>query len=119
MTATPFNISTTAAAGTVLPAAGAVDAGSGNSFVNSGREVVIVTNGAASPINVTFVTQGTYSVGTAVYAIADLVVAVTNGTSKVCGPFDKTLFNDGTGLCQITWSSGTTITANVISMGAS
>lgn len=119
MTATAFSVVTSAASGTVISASASVDAGNGNSFVNTGREYIEITNGAGSGINVTFITQGTYNVGAVAYAIADLVVAVTNGTSKVCGPFDKTLFNDTNGLVQITWSSGTTITARVISLGTS
>jgi hypothetical protein len=101
----------------VLPASAAVDAGNGNQFVNTGRELIEITNGAASPINATFTTNGVYTVGVVQYAIADLVVNVTNATTKVCGPFDKTLFNDGSNFVYIDFSSGTSVTARVISLG--
>lgn len=117
MARTTLTVTTTAAAGTVLPAATAVDAPNGNQFVNSGREMIEIINGAGAPITATFTTNGVYTVGSVQYAIADLIVTVTNGTSKVCGPFDKTLFNDGTGQVLVDWSSGTTITTRVTSLG--
>lgn len=117
MTSTAFSVVTSAAAGTVLSAAGAVDGSNGNNFTNTGREAIEITNGGGSGINVTFVTQGVYNVGSTAYPIADLVVGITNGASKVCGPFDKTLFNDTDGLVQITFSSATSVTARVISLG--
>jgi hypothetical protein len=117
MARTTFAVTATAAAGTVIAASNAVDAPNGNQFVNTGRELVEITNGAASPINATFTTNGVYTVGVVQYAIADLVVNVTNGTTKVCGPFDKTLFNDANNFVYVDWSSGTTVTARVISLG--
>ncbi|HYW89248.1 MAG TPA: hypothetical protein VFB50_15865 [Chloroflexota bacterium] len=118
MARTQLAVTTTAAGGTTLPAAVAVDQANGNSFTNTGREMIEITNGAASNINVTFTTNGVYSVGSVQYAIADLVVLVVNATTKVCGPFDKALFNDGAGNVDVDWSSGTSITARVISLGS-
>src|SRR5215831_17632442 len=118
MARTAFAVTTTAAAGTTLPAAVAVDQPNGNQFTNTGRELIEITNGAASNINVTFITNGVYSVGSVQYPIADLVVLVVNATTKVCGPFDKVLFNDGSGNVDVDYSSGTSITARVISLGS-
>jgi hypothetical protein len=118
MARTALTVTTTAAAGTVLPAAAAVDQANGNQFTNTGRELIEITNGAGSPVTVTFTTNGVYSVGSVQYPIADLAVTVTNGTSKVCGPFDKVLFNDGSNNVDVDYSSGTSITARVISLGA-
>lgn len=118
MPRTAFTVTTAAAAGTVLPAAGAVDAASGNSFPNpNGRAFIEITNGAGAPITVTFTTNGVYYVGAVQYAVADLAVTVTNATSKICGPFDRPLFNDATNNVLVDWSSGTTITARVIELG--
>lgn len=117
MTATQLTVTTTAAAGTVLPAAGAVDSGNGNIFTNTGRELMIVNNVNAATLNVTITTNGVYSVGSVQYAIADLVGTVANGTSKVFGPFDKVLFNDANGNVDVAWSANTNITVNVISLG--
>jgi hypothetical protein len=109
---------TSAAAGAAIVAPVAVDATNGNSFVNTGREMVEITNGGGSSITVTIVTNGTFNVNGVQYAVADVTVTIAAGASKVCGPFDKGLFNDPTtGAVQMTWSSGTSVTARVISLG--
>jgi hypothetical protein len=109
---------TSAAAGTVISAPVAVDGSNGNEFANEGRTMIEITNaGSGAPVTATFVTWGTYNVGSVNYAIADLAVAIASGTSKVCGPFDPTLFNSATSTVQVTWSSGTSMTARVIAMG--
>ena len=109
---------TSTAHGTVLPTAAAVS--SSDTFPNpNGRAIVIVTNGSASPITVTFVTSGVHYVTTSVsYPIADDAITVTNGTRKVIGPFDKTVLNDiATGLITMTFSATTGVTADVIEIG--
>lgn len=108
---------TTAASGIVLASAAAVDQPNGNEFVNDGRTLIEITNGSASGITATFITNGTYNVGSVAYAIADNQVIVAATTSKAVGPFDKTLYNSATGTVQVDWSSGTTITARVIALG--
>lgn len=119
MARTALTPTTSAAAGTTLPAAVAVDQPNGNQFLNpTGRAIIEVTNGSGSSITATFITNGVYSVGSIQYAIADLVVTIAAGVTRVCGPFDKTLFNDGTGNVQVDWSSGTTVTARVIEVGS-
>lgn len=117
MARTVMPVTTTARAGVVVPAATAVDAVNGNQFVNTGREVLQVTNGGASPITVTFTAQAGFSVGTATYPVTNPTGTVTNGTTKQFGPFDKGLFNDPTGNVWVDWSSGTTVTALVTSLG--
>lgn len=116
MPRTAFSVVTSAPGGTVLSAAAAVDAANGNQFANTGREIIEVTNGAVSSITVTIITNGVHTAGGVNYAIADLTPTVTNGTSKVFGPFDTSLFNDSSGNVLIDWSSGTSITARVISV---
>lgn len=114
-----FTVINTTAPGTVLAAAAAVDAANGNQFTNpTGRAVIEIINGSGSPITVAFTTSNTYAVGSVTYAVADLNVTVNNAVSKVCGPFDKTLFNDTNGNVLVDFSSGTTITARVLEMGA-
>jgi hypothetical protein len=119
MVATTMNTVTTVAAGILAVNAAAVDFTNGNQFLNpTGRAIMeIIHVGVAAPITVAFTTQGTYSVGSAVYNINDLNVSVTNATSKWCGPFDKALFNDANGMVQVSWSSATNVTARVIEMG--
>lgn len=111
MSATALTVTTSAPAGTVLPALAAVDGANGNTFTNTGREVIEIANGAGAPITATFVTTLTYQG----YAIADLAVSITNGTSKTVGPFDVALFGD---VVTVTWSSGTTVTARVTKLGS-
>lgn len=117
MARTALTVQTTAASGIVLAAAVAVDAGNGNEFANDGRTQVHITNGAASSVTATFVTNGTYNVGSVAYPIADLAIIVASSTTVAAGPFDKTLFDSATARVEINWSSGTSITARVISLG--
>lgn len=117
MTATALTVTTTAALGTVLPAATTVDSANGNTFANTNRELMIVSNINGPTLNVTITTNGVYSVGSVQYQIADLAATVANGVTKVFGPFDKTLFNDGASNVDIAWSSSTNMTARVISLG--
>lgn len=112
-----MTVTTTAAAGTLLNAPAAVDAANGNSFTNTGRELIEITNGSGTTLTVTFITNGVYAVGTVQYALADINVSVSNATSKVCGPFDKTTYNDGSNLVDVDWSTSNSVTARVISLG--
>jgi hypothetical protein len=112
---------TTTAHGTVLPAATAVSAS--DTFANAnGRTLIEVTNGGGSPTTVTFVTDGTYNItSTVTYPVADDAQTVTNGTSKVFGPFNISLLNAGavsTGVITVTFSPTTSVTARVIELGA-
>lgn len=117
MARSPLTPVTTSASGSILAAAGAVDASNGNEFENAGRAMIEITNGSATACTATFVTNGSYSVGAVAYAIADLTVVIATSQTKVCGPFDTTLFNSATNTVEINWSHGTTITARVITMG--
>lgn len=116
MPATSMTVTTIVPGGAVLPALAAVDAVNGNSFPNTGREQIEIANGAGSPITATFTTTGTYTTaGGTVFQIADHIVTITNGTSKSVGPFEVALFGS---TVTIAWSSGTTITARVTSLGS-
>lgn len=109
-----LTVTTTAAAGVVLPAAAAADV-AGDTFANTGKEQLHVINGGGSSINVTITTTGTYNIGAVQYAIADVVVAVANGTTKAIGPFDTGLF--GTTV-SVAYSAVTSVTVRVIALGA-
>ena len=105
---------TSTAHGVVLPAPQAVSAS--DTFVNTNRRTLIeVTNGGGSPITATFVTSGVYPISSTVtYDVADDAQTVTNGTSKVFGPFDTSLL--GTTV-TVQFSGTTSVTARVITLG--
>ena len=117
MARTPFTPVTTAATGTVFASAVAVDAGNGNEWTNAGRSFIEIFNNSASAITATFITNGTYNVGTQAYAVADTAVTVAASGTVGVGPFDTTLYNSTTTTVQVNWSSGTGITARVVILG--
>jgi len=117
MARTTLPVVTSAAAGVTIIAPVAVDQANGNQFTNTGREMLEITNGSGSTMTATITTNGVYTVGTVQYSVADLVVSIAAGAQKVCGPFDKVLFNDGTNQVLVDWSAGTSVTARVIGLG--
>jgi len=46
--------------------------------------------------------------------VPDRVVSVTNGTSKLIGPFLPSVYNDGNGRVQINYSDITSVTVAVL-----
>jgi hypothetical protein len=119
MARTLFIPVTTAATGVVLTSAVPVDAGNGNEWTNTGRSFIEIFNTSSSAITATFVTNGTYNVGTTAYAIADQAVTVAASATQAVGPFDLALYNSTTTTVQVNWSSGTSIAARVIVLGTS
>jgi hypothetical protein len=89
------------------PSFAAVDGTNHNAFANDGRTFLYVTNAAGSPINVTIDTPGVVDG----LAVGNLVVSVTNGQSRVIGPFPTNIYNQADGKVYVDWSSGTSITA--------
>ena len=85
----------------------------GHYFPNNGATFILVTNGSGSPINVTavsaLVVEG--------LAVADSVVAVAAGATKLIGPFNPTIFNDENGNMMVTFSAVTSVTCSIISLG--
>lgn len=118
MARTTLTVTTTAASGTVWPAMSAADAANGNQFTNDGRTGMIIANGGGAPITATITTNNTYNVGSTTYAVNDLTVVVATGTSKIVGPFDRTLFNSS-GSVLVDWSNDTLVTVGVFSLGTS
>ena len=84
-------------------------AGVGDAFANDGQRTFFhVKNADATPTTVTFVTQKAVDG----LAVADLAVAVTNGTEQLVGPFPAEVYNDANGLVQVTYSKVTSLTVN-------
>ena len=78
----------------------------------TGKELLVVTNGAGAPINVTISAHEDCDQGSA----HDLVISVANATTRILGPFlpPARFANPTTGKIDIAWSSLTTITRGVI-----
>jgi hypothetical protein len=92
-------------------------AGGGDSFPNTGKEMLAITNGGVGSINVTIAAQvacGDFGVTNAAH---DLVVAVGAGVTKLIGPFPPAQFNDANGRVQLTYSGVTSVTVNPFSFG--
>jgi len=81
-------------------------AGGGDAFPNDGATFFEVLNSSGAPITVTFVSQATDDG----LALTDLAVVVAAGERRHCGPFKKRIYNDSTGLVQVTYSGVTTLT---------
>jgi hypothetical protein len=82
-------------------------AGGGDAFPPGRDTFFKVANGGGASITVTFATPGTIGGN----AIADGGGAVTNGQSRIFGPFPAELYADPvTGLVTTTYSGVTTVT---------
>lgn len=80
-------------------------AGGGDTFENTGSELFFITNGGGSPITVTF-DAGTYGGET----ITDRAVTVSNGVTKMIGPFRPDIFG---GTVSVTYSGVTSVVVAV------
>jgi hypothetical protein len=82
-------------------------AGGGDAFAPGIDTFARVNNASGAPITVTFATPGTIGG----LAIADGGGSVTNGQSRIFGPFPPELYADPTtGLVTTTYSSPTSVT---------
>jgi len=85
----------------------------GHYFANNGATFLLVTNGSGAPINVTAISALTVEG----LAVADSIVAVAAGVTKLIGPFNPTIFNDENGNATVTFSAVTSVTCSIISLG--
>lgn len=96
----------------VAPTANNASSG-GDTVANpNGKTYLRVINGGGSSINVTLIAQQTSRPADGSFptmTLANQVVAVTNGTSKIIGPIPPA-FTDGSGNVQITYSAVTSVT---------
>lgn len=112
MAASAITVQSVTKSGAVVTTASAnVD---GNYFNNDGRSYLQVTNGGGSSINVTIDSPVQCSQG----GTHDEVIPVAAGATKIIGGFDKSQFNDPiTGRVNVSYSSVTTVTVAVVSLG--
>jgi hypothetical protein len=83
---------------------------SGDTFANTGNEVLMVKNGGATEITVTIVSAVKCNQGFS----HDLAVTVSAGAEKLIGSFNPARFNTSDGIASITYSASTSVTVGVI-----
>jgi hypothetical protein len=93
--------------GTVVTFAAA--AGGGDTFPNTGKEILVVKNDSASSITVTIDSQAECSFG----FDHDPVITVGAGVSREIGPFKPQRYNDADGMVNVSYSAVTTVTVAV------
>lgn len=102
------------AARTGVDLAGVAATSGGDAFLNTGREVLIVTNGDSGSHTATIHSQKTPDG----LALTDRVITVAAGVTKAIGPFPVGLYNDTNNLAQITYSAVTSVTVKVLKVAA-
>jgi hypothetical protein len=98
-------------AGTAVTFAAA--AGGGDQMPNNGKTILMVTNGGGGSIDVTVTPQATVFGG---YSLANVVVAVAAGATKILGPYAPEYFNNSSGRAVITYSGVTSVTVAALGL---
>lgn len=92
-------------------------AAGGDDFFNGDdqRTYLVVANGGGASINVTLdaVPTSVNVPGFGGVPLADSVVAVANGTTRIIGPFPPQRFNNAAGRVAVTYSAVTSVTVGV------
>ncbi len=87
--------------GVEVVAGAAACAVGGDAFANTGQEIALITNAGGAPVTVSFAVQSTVDGR----AVASRSVVVSNASTEAIGPFPMALYNDGSGLVRMTYSS--------------
>lgn len=93
--------------------AGVAAAGGGDTFVNTGAEVVVIRNGGGSPITLTVATPVTVDG----LAVTDLTASIAAGATRAIGPFPPGWYNDTAvsgGSVSLSYSGVTSVTVAVL-----
>lgn len=96
----------------IVPSLAAVNNGDTVADDGTNRTYVEVANGGGGSINVTVPAQQTSVVvpGVGSLTVADIVIAVANGTRKLIGPFSRAYINTA-GNVTLNYSGTTSVTA--------
>lgn len=89
-------------------------AGGGDSFPNTGAELLIVDNGSGGSITVTIEGPGEDNFGVTHATAFDAGGSVPAGAVRVFGPFRTKRFNDANGRVQVAYSAVTSVTVAVV-----
>jgi len=87
----------------------AAEAG-GDVFPNTGKELLLIKNGSASPITLTIATPATVDG----LAVSDRTVAIPAGETHLLGPFPTSYYNNASGQVALTYSDATSVTVAVL-----
>lgn len=102
-------VQTAATAGADLTTTAA--AAGGDEYANSGREMLVVTNGDASPITVTFTAQRACDLGETHDSGPHTVAA---GATRYFAAKDSGIFNNDNGRVEVEYSAVANVTVGVI-----
>ncbi len=85
-------------------------ASTGDTWANTGAELVAIKNGAGAPMTVTLHIPATIDGAAAV----DPTITIADGVTELVGPFPVGYYNDVNGLAKVTCSPVTGSTIKVI-----
>lgn len=91
-------------------------AAGGDQFINDGREIVHIKNGAGGDITLTVTAQNspTSIPGYGNATKSNAVVTVTAGEERFVGPFPTSAYNDTSGYVQLGYSATGTVTLAIL-----
>lgn len=99
------------AAGSALTTTACSGTGVGaDQYANSGKEVLVVTNGGGASITVTRIAQATCSQG----VLHNDVVTVPAGQTRYLKPVNPSIFCDDNGMTKLTASASASVTYAVV-----
>lgn len=101
-------------AGVIVTTLTAAAAG-GDQFPNTGRELVMFKNGDVAAKTVTLVT-GAAGADPDGLAITDKTIVVAAGDTVVMGPFPTGIYNDASGMMNLTYSAVTSCTLKALKL---
>ncbi len=88
-------------------------AAGGDTFTNTGIELLLIINGSGSPITLTVTTPQTVD-SEADLAVADLAIVIPAGEQHLIGPFPKAHYNNSSDQVSLSYSAVTSVTLAVI-----
>jgi len=78
-------------------------------FANSGKEFIICKNASGNPLDLVAITQKTVDG----LVVANLTINIATGETRLIGPFPMDIYNDASGLVQLTLDEISTVTIDV------
>ena len=106
---------TTGVGGTDLSAAAVAANVAGDTWANTGREMVYIENGSGSPITLTMVLAATATIDG--IATTSRTLSLVAAKRYVLGPFPPGAYNDVNGFMNLTYSGVTSLKVLVFYLG--